>query len=178
MAPRTLAVSLLSPEALAGPVRELRDRHPGEIVLLAGLCSEEGAALDGIGDEVLSWRSQRPRDLVRDLRRRRFSRAVLAHSRDQHATRAYWRGIALVLASGAKQKVFLELESRSERGVVGAVFAGALSICLEVLGRVSVAALGALLFALVTGAAAATDASEALAGRGAPGRSARPKRTR
>jgi hypothetical protein len=178
MRARTLAVSLLSPEALEGFIRGLRDRHPGQVVLLAGLYSEDGAASGGVGDEVLSWRSQQPRDLVRDLRRRRFSRAVLAHSRDQHATRAYWKGIALVLASGAKQKVFLELESRSERGIVGAVVAGALSVSLEVLGRFSVAALGALLFTIVTAAVAVTDASEVLVGREVPSRSAKRGRKR
>jgi len=103
MAQRLLALRLMPADEFERLLGALRARYPGaEIVALSGAGEVPEA------DETIDWRARPRADLLADLRRRDFDLAVVAHGRDQYASRAYWKALALASASGAKARLLCQ----------------------------------------------------------------------
>lgn len=178
MRQRLLVVSLVPSSVLGGFLKEVQSGYRGEeIAVLAGApphgCNTDCAA----NCEMIDWKSQGGLRLVAELRRRRFDRAVVLHGGDQYATRAYWRGAAVALVSGARERAFREAGRSGESGTAVALVGGAGRAALQMVEEMCVAAIGVLLLAPLLVAIGVTDLTEALAG-GHPGRSAAGPRKR
>jgi hypothetical protein len=158
-----LTVGLVPPEALAVALGELRLRHPGaEITALLGARTARDGTEWAASDEVIDWRSMNPLALLREVRRRRFHRALLLHGPDQYATRAYWRAATLLLTSGAREKVFREFGRRGEGGPVSGIIGGLLKGAVQMIEEAYVAAMGVLLLVPLLIGMAVVDLTEAL----------------
>ncbi len=103
MARSVLALRLVPTEVFGRLLAELRQTYP-DTRIVAVATSEETAG----ADEVIDWRHARPRSLAAELRRRRFDLAVVAHGRDQYATRAYWKAVLLAAIARARETVLCE----------------------------------------------------------------------
>jgi len=174
---RLLAISLVPTGGLARLLAELRSQHPGAHVtaLVGGSCG--GTAFQIGADEVLDWQSPRGAAFVRDLRRREFDLVVVAHGDDQYASAAYWKAVALALASRARTKAFREHGAMRQRGLREAVIGGLARGLVQIAEGLYAAAMALLLlFPLVLGVAV-TDLSEVLVG-GRCGRSRQRPRER
>jgi hypothetical protein len=90
---------------------------------------------------------------------------VVIHGRDQYASRAYWKAVGLAIGSRARRKAFWEDGRPAERGAARAVLLGALRAGVQAVEEAYVAGMGLVVLAPVVIAAAATDLSEALAGK-------------
>lgn len=169
-----LVVSLVPLEVLARAVGELRKRDArAEVTTLVGT-AEVVAAGAGVGaDEVLRWHGAGGGGLLARIRGRGFDRLLVAHGGDQYASRAYWKAIALALASRAREKGFWEESSGRERGLAEAVMVGGVGAAIQVVQETFVAGMGALVLMPMLIGAAVTDLGEALLGRRAAGGPAR-----
>ncbi len=159
MARRVLALRLVPTEVFGRLLVELRQTHPDTSIVAVAASDERAGA-----DEVIDWRHARPRSLAAELRRRRFDLAVVAHGRDQYATRAYWKAVLLAAIARARETVLCEDGLLARRHGVGLGAARAVLQMLQELYAGGMALMVLLPLMLLAGAA---DLTEALAARAA-----------
>lgn len=155
MARRVLALRLVPPEVFARLLVQLRRTHPDTSILAVAASDETAGA-----DEVIDWRQARPRRLAAELRRRRFDLAVVAHGRDQYATRAYWKAVLLTAIARARETVLCEDGLLAHRHGVGL---GAARAVLQMLQELYAGAMALMVLLPLVLLAGAADLTEALA---------------
>jgi hypothetical protein len=174
MGARVLVVSLVPREVLARAVGELRERDPkAEVTALVGTAEAVAAGAGSGADEVLRWHGVGGGGLPARIRGRGFDRLLVVHGGDQYASRAYWKAVALTLASRAREKGFWEESSGRERGLAEAVMAGGGGAAIQLVQEAYVAGMGTLVLVPMLIGVAVTDLGEALLGRRAAGGPAR-----
>jgi hypothetical protein len=156
MAARVLVVQLVPIPVFERLIEELRKRHPGAHVTALAI----GEVIDA--DEALDWRKLSRRQASAALRGRQFDLLVVAHGRDHYASRAYWKALALALASGARRKRFCAEGKLPGRGLAAALLVGAVFAGLRAGQEVVAAVTGLLVLSAALVLAAVTDLTEAL----------------